>query len=1039
MARITENLNGLIVPDPRFSVANIDTARSTHTEAGPMPGVPVADNAASTLRPIVSGNQTAEVRGAAVRAGGVSDVEFAFKMSTEGANDWRGWQSPSAPVWAERIATAGTGALIRSFDCATDPNTQDVYVAYINNLGTLNVVRWLASAWTSTDVQVAATISWEGVTAKACAIRIQPTGRIVVRAGCASYFSDDSGASWSVYAAGAFANLASNPDGALYLRVFEAGGQLGALWVENAAGNVGQAASIDQGQTWISVETQSAFAKYIDAAEMPDGSAQIIYSDASGSVKTIKMTSAFQALSDLSSGALTVKTAGTDTYPACAIACDPDGRLYAYARSSDEEIHAERLISGTWYAYSTGLINTGSGQLLPDTIAATTTGSGVALIHDMAPADDQTAGKPLVLRMTLAGGWSTLVADHNGNRLTSPGFENADAIHYQPFAAPNTGGAWALVAGSSGSAVAGDDYLTFSSANRIYEKVFSTTDTGITAQWQMEVVTAATSGTNYQPGVEIQEYAGGHKARVIYRTNSVEVYDVGGSATVITATIDTTAKRIYHLHITPAGVCVFAHRLPGATVWTIAGSVTLAGGGAGTHTANYIRFGHSGSGTIRQSRWYWVQARSYADLSSGQLFWVYGQGDLVGRPLSSLPTPIPVVGSTASHAYIHAEGGDAPDDALFTIAPDYRFPLSASFPDVSPSPSTGWRSTSTAEQLISFDLGSATTSATTIGKAIAVYLDGCNFRTAYLESSANGSAWTTRSTIDLASQMGAASPLSYSLTGDVLTVNTGSAEADRYLYGETLIGSHVELGGTKSRKIVSNLSGQWGDTGTTARPVLRLEAVDGTEGATGQLRIVSKRGAAFVFAASLTAARYWRIRIPASQPVANLGADPQNEYRIGVLAIGEFLAWGSESGSGWNEQSAPNYTESINRRGTVKRTARGPSPRTWSFVFDSADRFIDTNNTTPDYISNDGSGLPLASRGEVYEQLRAAFARTGAGAVPVVACRYVPAASGVVTWPEVFCYGHISGRLQLDQVSGDSDYTGQQVIRAGAVAIDEAI
>ena len=83
MARNTkEILQGIIVPDERITLANIDATNSSYTEQGPRPGVPVADDSKDTLRPIISGAQSVDVRAGIVLAGGVGDAELAFRTST---------------------------------------------------------------------------------------------------------------------------------------------------------------------------------------------------------------------------------------------------------------------------------------------------------------------------------------------------------------------------------------------------------------------------------------------------------------------------------------------------------------------------------------------------------------------------------------------------------------------------------------------------------------------------------------------------------------------------------------------------------------------------------------------------------------------------------------------------------------------------------------------------------------------------------------------------------------------------------------------
>jgi hypothetical protein len=270
----------------------------------------------------------------------------------------------------------------------------------------------------------------------------------------------------------------------------------------------------------------------------------------------------------------------------------------------------------------------------------------------------------------------------------------------------------------------------------------------------------------------------------------------------------------------------------------------------------------------------------------------------------------------------------------------------------------------------------------------------------------------------------------------VLTFTSG--EADRYIFGETMRDYHVELidgRATKARKIAANLSGQLGVTGTTSRPAVRLDAIDGTEAATGTCVILSKRCLSVAYDTSLQMTRYVRIRIPASQEIA--GPSGETGYHIGSIVLGEFLAFGGGTGTGWTDSTSPNYDEAITRRGTRYRRSLGPPSRRWSLVWDEADRFLDS--TSPDYIANNGTDQPLAARAEIYEQLRAIAVRTSALSVPVVAVRYLTAGDGSIVYPSAILYGHISGEVELQQVTGDNDWSAQQVIRAGNIQIDEVI
>ena len=1041
-SRLTkEILQGILVPDERVTLDNIHSG-SSYTEQGPRPGVPVPDNAASTLRPVVTSSQTANVRAGIVRAGGVGAAEIAYKLDSEGASSWRGYSYPSAvvycDVWSEdHVASNG----LRWFDCATDPNTQDVYAAYTNQDGALRFVRWNAQTWEpGSTVVIDADASVGTDEQRGVAVQVQPTGRIVVWAGVLSYYSDDGGTTWADYAVGAYAT-AGNPVGMEGpQRVIRVGGDYMSIQLVDdgvtATGDQAyQYASTDQGQTWRAVGGVFGFGRDLDAAELPDGSAWIVYiDDTTGFCRALKVTGAFESVEDAMSSSLLV---GSNRPDAVSIAIDPNGAAYIFYRY-DERIIGHELIDGAWVEMTTGGANFKAETNAPTKIAACMSNGAVAMISDAKPA----AGRPSdnkQLRGMLWGGYSTLVADHNGNQIDAPGFDNdRAAVVYQPIATPDAAGAW-TAGGSSGSATITAEGLSINGADKYYSLVFhpSTNGAGVTCQWSLKVSTADASGTDPVPGLELTQHDGSgdqSTISVIYRTNEIEIYDVLAASVLTTITVDTTADRIYSLSMNKTGAIVFGSRLKGETVWSI--TTTTASTATATASAGSVAWGHIGGSVSRASIWQFVQARFVAD-TYGPYYWVYGQADLVGRVLNGIPTPCPVVGDDGTQvAYLHAEGGDAPDQAAYTIDAAHDYPVEAMLPQVSPSPSVDWRSTSTAEQAIAWDLGSTNTDRSYMGKAIGLYLDGCNFRTCELEGSLDGLAWTTIQSVDMASGMSAAIP--YTLAGDVITF--GAGQADRYLFGEMLRGSHVIIAAgesTVSRKIAANLSGAISASGTTSRPALRLEALDGTESASGTCVIVSKRALSVSYDTALQTYRYWRVRIPAGQDICGLGSDPETGYRIGSLVLGEWMAYGGGTGIGWTEAAAPNYAETVSRRGTRYRKSYGPPARRWSLVWDEADRFLD--DTTPDYVANDGTDQPLAARAEIYEQLRAIAIRTGALSVPVVASRYVPAATGTTVWPSTMLYGHISGEVELQQVTGDNDWSAQQVIRAGNIQIDEVI
>ena len=1061
-----ELVQGILVPDEYLTSAAMDLTNAT--QQGPRPGVAVPKSARTTLRPVITAAQTEAVTVGATRGGGVGAAEIAYRLNSEAAADYRGWQSPNGPVWTGMLNKHPLQRRLAGFDSATHPKTQDVYVPHVMD-DVLLMARWRQSDWTNNITLIASGAAnvYAGRIAATPTVHIQDTGRIVVWNNGLSFYSDDLGNTWQVYARDGFPIF--DESGPLPLlsrlekqRVREVGGQLICIALEGL-GNWSQWASKDRGKTWDYVDRASAGTAMhdIDIAEMPDGTAYLAFTNdrfdaLDCDALALRLASAYQPITEVFSTAVTV-FAGDATnkkFDRVAIASDPDGTLVMSACYDDTTattgthgIACKKLGQFGWFDYLSGMCNMGTDEMAPTNLASCwSLGQHIVITNNVPRVSRSRSQDPSVLRMIALGGWSTLVGDCSMRRLDSPAFGTYQARYWYPINVPSTGSAFSGFT-TSGSATLTAEYLQIAGTNYGYAAALPVAafppvfrPMGITAQWQCSVQAADTSGTNLSPGVELvtQASSARYRVRVVYRTGGIIVHDVLAGSAIANIIIDTSVPRIYHLHVTGTGAVRFAIRSPGSTVWQQHTGTAIAG--AGGAAGNSVTFGSQGATTVAQSRWYWFQVRSTLDSALDELqnFWVTGRNELVGRPLNGLPTPVPVIGTTTQQAYMHSEGGDAPDLAEFDVDAAHDYPAANMLPAVQPSPAVGWRSTSTAEQLIVFEPSkpSGTAQQSYLGKLIGLYVEGCNFRTLHLEGSDTGSSWTPLATLDLCTDLGAAGALSYKLTGEVVTVEPASAEAAKYIFGEDLRGSRVLLNATKSRKIAANLSGQWGSTGTTVRPALRLEAVDGTETAIATCMLQSHKGICFVDTSDLQYFKYWRIRIPAGQVICDVGDDPETGYRIGSMVLGEVVTFGAGTNSQWSETTDPNYTESVTRRGTKLRTKNGPPQRTWTMQWAEADRFLDSQS--PDYVQRDNT-MPLAARAEVYEQLRAIADRSDSFAVPMVALRYIPADGGNVTNPDAMLYGHLDGSVELQSVFAENDYTAHQVVRGGLISINEVI
>ena len=129
---------GVLVPDPRVTLANYDAADSTVTEANPKAGVPVPQEETDlVLR--ATGTQTAgqviDVKalrgGFPVENGGA----FVWKAGSDSSTSYRGWDVPTLPTaWESLVYTDGSGVSDGTKEthepCAVTLDDAQVLLAY---------------------------------------------------------------------------------------------------------------------------------------------------------------------------------------------------------------------------------------------------------------------------------------------------------------------------------------------------------------------------------------------------------------------------------------------------------------------------------------------------------------------------------------------------------------------------------------------------------------------------------------------------------------------------------------------------------------------------------------------------------------------------------------------------------------------------------------------------------------------------------------------------------------------------------------------
>lgn len=212
-------LRGLLIPDPRITLSSLWAAQSSYTQAGPRPGVPVAQGETEMVLQS-SGSQSADgaLRVQVTRPGHPGTVGVVWKE--DGDDDHRGWNPPYIQHHWEPVSAwkdgSGIGAYIKgSYDPHVITLTDDRVVAvwydrYDDNVTAGDDYRVMVSTRTaagvwSTPAAVHLTKTAPTVTRSPC-LTVLPSGRVLlffwvespVAAQARMYYSDDAGATWTL-------------------------------------------------------------------------------------------------------------------------------------------------------------------------------------------------------------------------------------------------------------------------------------------------------------------------------------------------------------------------------------------------------------------------------------------------------------------------------------------------------------------------------------------------------------------------------------------------------------------------------------------------------------------------------------------------------------------------------------------------------------------------------------------------------------------------------------------------------------------------
>lgn len=836
-------------------------------------------------------------------------------------------------------------------------------------------------------------------------------------------YSDDDGATWRT---GSYLALdTSIPDGSIVYKARACEGRPGQVlllieysWDTGTTRGVLQYASDDYGTTFRLIEdwqngSGSPHGRFFDCAADPSGSGQItvfyLEQKTSYDVKYRRIGSPFDPI--LSASEQTIEDQGSGDVSCIAAFAAEDGSMYCTWSASTSTNPIEMAVSRdggeTWSTYAHDVYNIWSSD---DHAWDVTSVRGVAVWIMADPqGSGQGVGDPF-FTIVQSGGW---------DNVTMPQVKGADPRQQMAYGGDDTylGSTWlgqrdpasysnwtAVGAGTSSqraTAPFGTTVTTTANARYYEDTTENVHDAGVLFHFSVQHQSGGNvTARNVAASIRLEDSTNGYEWEVSVRFSATQVrmVDEVGSTTIDTVSVDIDTNRGEFMLATrkwpnttdtTTAAAALYYRPTRSSDWTCliltADGLTRRSAGVGT-SSSFVRFGALVSSTAESDWHYALVARYtghvgavtataisygfYDDLALNPLRG--GEYALWGARLPALPGRRYIRGGL----YVHGSSGPFFRGDAWQIAPEHDYPVEHLLPDVMGSPNVPFR-TDADSVVTRIAWAPGGTNATRMGSpswGMAAF--GSNIKYADLLGESGG-AWSTLGRLDF---RGGMVSLNYARTGDTVAPNTAINHAGaQYIAHNELVGCTVDLGGGKLRRVVANTEGAW-TSAATKRPVLTLEGVDGTEGATGTLDIWY-REAVLLLHNSTAGYTAFAIQIPSHATV-------DGYYQIGTLVMGPAVVFGHKYSRNRTVTTSPNYELSTGEAG--QRTARklGPGRRaveaSWVEGVDTSGLFA--ASPVPDYLSPHASAEAFATRGDML-LLEGVIERLGGATRP---CVYLP-------------------------------------------------
>lgn len=1072
-------LRGLLVPDPRYKWASYSTADSVVTQAGPLPGVPAAqDNSELVLEAVGDQAATSQLRIKTIRGGhpGTDAAQFLWKYEGDSSSHWRGWDPPVCITGFEYIDYTTTADKWRDFHARALDDGKIVVVADNDHT---KVVCWVrdptTGAWASHDVYDRG--SSQTYSFFQCVV-VLPNQRLLcffwLESGTGSYqirmyYSDDKGSTWTPGQKGCLSDevltTAYHPG---WIRGDYLNGQIMlVVHMEEQAtpeDRLFQYASNDLGATLDLVkEWTGKDHRYVDVLAH-DGKLFVAYiaETTSGGTATYEpylrvvgsayedFTGADYIRMQSSTDPMEWATQSGGLYNAGNISLwvDEDGVLYVMGRehavgaNANYEIAIRASYDGgaTWAELGGGPADhegtsTWRGMddsTYPRDFTCVAHRGRTLVVHRCEATPSTTDDSMMALWL---GGYTTVcLAQESGKGRNGPTTVTGWTDTWVCYDAPeNTGTIW--TATSTGTAVLGPAGLALSTGNpateiRMANNLPGTVTEGVTVLAECKLVTnQCRVEVRWNDSVSVE-----YEVAAIVQTTKIVLWDLVAGSEIghydTTAGVDGYVQLLLDCQSNNAVLYFRAVGADGDREWTLVGTTsTCTDNGAISAPGHRVQFGQ-----YDDSISYWHFCLLNSDGYTGEH--LYGQdnySDLLGRAF--MPTPVYVDGGTS----IQAVDGPTFRNEDWHIDTRYEYPVSNVFPDVASSPRRPWRSLddNVAAEIV-FSVGSAITYP--MGALIGVYLGEANFGTAELYGKNAVNAWVKICDVDLRAK----TALKWTRNDRLVQPDVSGANAvPYYLPTNILADSHIKLDqgqqeAAKVYKIETNSAGTWGQGGSgSLQTRILLDAVPTVSGTTSGVAAELWIKDCLTVVPLTAAYKSFKLKI-AAQDTA------EGYFTLGAFNFGQVFPLGSylmEYGWGRAMEWATSVEQVEGRSGIRSVQNLSPTRRAVELAWVDGVETSGLMDANPNWVVGWNGGQPVVVPADVPYSLPGLVEYLGGADKLVTYCAaFAVPVNGTTaihtTDRRLLLHGRfVSESLRVDNVLGDEGKT--ELLRLGTGRIEE--